>query len=70
MQLENEEIDAREARLKSPEVEGQEDWRTNPLYGFVEYIALSQSSQLSLAPFTTKIERWFTKPCILYDSTP
>ena len=44
VRLENLAIDAREARLESLEVKGQEDWRTNPLYGFAEYIALSQSS--------------------------
>ena len=33
IRLENIAIDVREARSASPEIEGEEDWRTNPLYG-------------------------------------
>jgi hypothetical protein len=70
VRLENLVIDAREAQSESPEVEGQEDWRTDPLHGFGEYIASSQSSQPSSIPTTTELERWFREPCIPVDSTP
>jgi hypothetical protein len=41
IRLENIAINIREARSASPEIEGEEDWRTNPLYGYMEYMATS-----------------------------
>jgi len=70
VRLENLAIDAHEARLESPEIEGQEDWRTNPLHGYAEYMASSQSLQPPPTPLTTELERWFREPCIPVNTTP
>jgi hypothetical protein len=70
IRLENIAIDVREARSVSPEIEGEEDWRTNPLYGYMEYMATSQSSQASSMQSTTELERWLREPCLPADTTP
>jgi len=37
--LENDAIDARGSQSPTPEVEGQEAWRVDPLHGWDEYMA-------------------------------
>ena len=70
IQLENIAIDIREVCSVSPEIEGEEDWRTNPFYGYMEYMATLQSLQASSIQSTTELEQWLYKPCLLADTTP
>ena len=43
---ENDAIDAQGSRSPTPEIEGQEAWRLDPLHGWDEYVASLPSSLL------------------------
>jgi hypothetical protein len=65
--LQNDEIDARGSRSPTPEVEGQEAWRVDPLYGWNEYMAALPTQ---LTPTSNEVARWLNEPVIPRDLTP
>jgi len=70
VRLESAAIDAQDSRTLSPEVEGQESWRVNPLHGFAEYMELARIQQPQFMAAATEIERWIREPCLSAESTP
>jgi hypothetical protein len=65
--LENDAIDARGSRSPTPEVEGQEAWRVDPLHGWDEYMANLPTQSTAT---TDEVARWLKEPLIPRDSTP
>jgi len=67
--IENEVIDARGSRSPIPEVEGQEGWRINPLYGWGDYTA-NLPIRTAIATINGEVERWFQESVIPKNTTP
>ena len=76
IEAENKAADAQEARDRdcdddSPEVEGEEEWRIDPLYGFGEFMATKRRPTIAIPVSTgNEIDRWLTEPNLPLDSTP
>ena len=55
----------------SLEVEGEEDWRTNPLHGFGEFMAAKRRPTIVIPVSTgNEVDRWLTEPNLPLDSIP
>jgi len=67
--IENEAINARRSQSPTPEVEGQEGWRINPLYGWDDY-STNLPIRTAIATINGEVERWFQEPVIPKNSTP
>jgi len=64
---ENDAIDARGSQSPTPEVEGEELWRVDPLHGWDEYIATLPIQPIAM---NDEVARWLKEPVISREATP
>jgi hypothetical protein len=75
-EAENKAADAQEARDQdrdgdSLEDEGEEKWRTDPLHGFREFMAVKRRPAIAIPVSTSnEVDRWLAEPNLPLDSTP
>jgi hypothetical protein len=72
----NKAANAQEARNQdrdgdSLEDKGKEKWRTDPLYGFREFMAVKRRLAIAILVSTSnEVDHWLTKPNLPLNSTP
>lgn len=71
---ERERVRAEEAAIDAasispePGVEGQEQWRVNPHYGYTEFLNAQRIQPIALAD--TEVQRWYREPVLPSSTTP